>query len=78
MASQIKIPTNTRVLDEVGFPSRVWYRFFTLLAERCGIIEGSTTTSATGGGAGALPATPAGYITITKDGVDYKVPYYNV
>jgi len=38
-----------------------------------------TTTSATAGGASALPATPAGYLTITlADGTPAKIPYYAV
>lgn len=38
-----------------------------------------TTTSATAGGASALPATPAGYLSITlADGTAAKVPYYAV
>lgn len=37
-----------------------------------------TTTSATAGAASALPATPAGYLTITlANGTPAKVPYYN-
>lgn len=39
---------------------------------------GGTTTSATAGAASALPATPAGYVTITlPNGTVGKVPYYN-
>lgn len=41
------------------------------------IAEAVTTTSApSAGGAGALPATPAGYMTININGADRKVPYY--
>ncbi len=39
---------------------------------------GGTTTSATAGGASALPATPAGYVTATlPSGTVVKIPYYN-
>lgn len=36
----------------------------------------TSTTSATGGGASALPATPTGYMTISINGTSYKMPYY--
>jgi hypothetical protein len=37
----------------------------------------ATTTTAPGaGGAGALPATPAGYVTVTIAGTDRKIAYY--
>ena len=35
-----------------------------------------TSTSATAGAAAALPATPAGYLTVTIDGTARKIPYY--
>lgn len=41
-------------------------------------INGSlTTTVGAAGGATALPATPLGYVTVTVDGTDRKIPYYN-
>lgn len=36
----------------------------------------TTTTSATAGGATALPATPTGYLTVNINGTDRKVAYY--
>lgn len=36
----------------------------------------TTTASPAAGGAGALPATPAGYFTIVIDGVSRRVPFY--
>lgn len=55
-----------------------------LLADNSGVrITGTVrmdvatqTTSPSAGGAGALPATPAGYMTINVGGTDRKVPYY--
>jgi hypothetical protein len=38
---------------------------------------GITSTSATAGGASALPATPAGYLFMKIAGTNYKFPYYN-
>jgi hypothetical protein len=35
-----------------------------------------TTTSPVAGGAGALPATPAGYMAITIAGVARRIPFY--
>jgi hypothetical protein len=35
-----------------------------------------TTTSPAAGGAGALPATPAGYMAITIAGVARRIPFY--
>lgn len=34
------------------------------------------TSSPSAGGAGALPATPAGYLTININGVNRQIPYY--
>jgi hypothetical protein len=41
-------------------------------------INGMTTGSTVGaaGGASALPATPAGYVTVNINGNDYKMPYF--
>ena len=39
-------------------------------------LDAATTTSATAGGASALPATPAGYLTINVAGTDRKMPFY--
>jgi hypothetical protein len=36
----------------------------------------TTVTAPAAGGAGALPATPAGYVTILVNGVPRKVAYY--
>lgn len=37
----------------------------------------ATTTSATAGGATALPATPTGYLTVAINGTSRKIPYYS-
>lgn len=36
----------------------------------------TTTSAPSAGGAGALPATPAGYVTLLINGVSRKVAYY--
>jgi hypothetical protein len=49
---------------------------FEVAAGTIAISPATTTTAPAAGGAGALPATPAGYMTITIGGVDRKVAYY--
>jgi hypothetical protein len=42
-----------------------------------GVLGATTgTTAPAAGGAGALPATPLGYMTVRINGVDRKMPYY--
>ena len=42
-----------------------------------GNITGTATTTApSAGGAGALPATPAGYLTVLVNGVARQIAYY--
>lgn len=40
-------------------------------------LTSPTTTSATAGGASALPALPTGYLTVNIGGTDRKIPYYS-
>lgn len=41
------------------------------------LSSAAVTTTAPGAGAGgALPATPAGYLTTTINGAPHKIPYY--
>lgn len=40
------------------------------------LTAATTTTSATAGAATALPATPAGYLTISLNGGSFKIPYF--
>jgi hypothetical protein len=39
-------------------------------------LDGGTSTSASNGGASALPALPQGYITVDLGGSLRKIPYY--
>jgi hypothetical protein len=42
-----------------------------------GNITGTVTTTApSAGGAAALPATPAGYVMVSINGVNRQIPYY--
>ena len=41
------------------------------------LTAATTTTSATAGTASPLPALPAGYLTVSINGTNYKMPYYN-
>ncbi len=38
---------------------------------------GSTSTSATGGSASALPAQPAGYVNVIINGQTKRIPFYD-
>jgi hypothetical protein len=40
------------------------------------ILPATTTSAPVAGGAGALPATPAGYMTINVNGTNRQIPYY--
>lgn len=40
-------------------------------------LTGPTTSSATIGAATAIPALPAGYLTVNINGVAYKIAYFN-
>lgn len=48
-----------------------------LHAQSIVLSSATTSTSATAGGATALPATPAGYLSISINGTTFKLPYYN-
>lgn len=80
-----QINANTQVLEAGpdgkpgNFFTRGWYRFFDMVQTKVRILDGTLSTSATAGAASALPATPAGYMTILDTtGAARKVPYYNV
>jgi hypothetical protein len=51
-------------------PTRAWQQFF------LNLLNFSSSTTATAG-SGTLPAAPVGFINVTVDGQQYKVPYYN-
>jgi hypothetical protein len=52
-------------------PARSWQQYFVNL------LNFSSSETATAGTA-ALPATPAGFMNVTVNGQNFKVPYYNV
>lgn len=51
-------------------PTRVWMQYF------LNLLNFSSSPTATKGAA-VLPSNPAGFITVTVNGQQYKVPYYN-
>jgi hypothetical protein len=51
-------------------PTRAWQQFF------LNLLNFTSATSATAGSA-SLPAAPAGFMNVTINGQQYKVPYYN-
>lgn len=52
-------------------PSRAWQQYFVNL------LNFSSSTTATAGSE-TLPANPAGFMNVTVNGQNFKVPYYNV
>jgi len=52
-------------------PTRAWQQFF------LNLLNFSSATTATAGTA-TLPAAPAGFMNVTVNGQQFKVPYYNV
>lgn len=56
----------------------IWRDWLNILQTYVTTLFNTTATTATTGTGGALPATPAGYIVVTINKVNYKVPYYNV
>jgi hypothetical protein len=52
-------------------PSRAWQQYFVNL------LNFSSSTTATTG-SGTLPAQPVGFMNVTVNGQNFKVPYYNV
>lgn len=60
------------LLDDVSKrPTRAWQQYFLNLLN----FSSSTTASA---GSATLPATPAGFMNVTVNGQNFKVPYYNL
>lgn len=51
-------------------PTRSWQQFF------LNLLNFSSSTTATAGSA-TLPAAPAGFMNVTINGQQFKVPYYN-
>ena len=68
-------PPNAPLTDE-----RTWKDYFRDLANNAVSVFASTPkiTTATAGTAAALPSAPVGYVLITIQNTNYKVPYYNV
>lgn len=64
------------VNPDTGKITRPWFQFIRKMADKAQILNGATSTSAVAGAGAALPATPEGYLSITINGTDYKVPYY--
>jgi len=52
-------------------PTRAWQQFF------LNLLNFSDSDTATAG-SGTLPAAPVGFINVTVNGQQFKVPYYNV
>ena len=70
-SSQTNPYPQSQFLDQTtNRPTRAWRQFF------LNLLNFSSSSSATAGSA-TLPAAPVGFINVTVDGQQYKVPYYN-
>lgn len=73
MTTRRKIPhSRVAISGKDGLIERDWY----LLLERDQHV-GVPATSALAGSASALPATPSGYLTVTVNGEQKLMPYYD-
>jgi hypothetical protein len=63
---------------KIGDGATAWASLAYWVPSGGAVMTGATTTTSapSAGGAGALPATPAGYVTVTINGVNRKLPYY--
>jgi hypothetical protein len=69
---QINAYPQAPLLDEGSKrPSRAWQQYFVNL------LNFSSSTTATTGSA-TLPANPVGFMNVTVNGQNFKVPYYNL
>ena len=63
-------PQSPLVEENTNRPTRAWQQYFLNLLN----FSSSDTASA---GTATLPATPAGFMNVTVNGQNYRVPYYN-
>jgi len=71
MTTQIKAYPQTELLDQsTQRPSRAWLQYFQNL------LNFTSSPTATKGGA-ILPSAPVGFMNVTVNGQNFKVPYYN-
>lgn len=74
MATRRKTPgQRVPIVDKDGLVSREWY----LLLERDQHIGAPSLTVGAAGAAAALPATPSGYLTVTVNGEQKLMPFYD-
>jgi hypothetical protein len=71
MTTQIQGYPQTEFIDQsTKRPQRAWLQYFQNL------LNFTSSGTATKGGA-ILPTAPAGFMNVTVNGKNYKVPYYN-
>ena len=71
-STQQNTQPQSQFLDN-GFPSLAWKQYFLNLTNFSSSNVANTSTSGV-----TLPANPVGFINVTVNGKQFKVPYYNV
>lgn len=64
-------PQSPLVEENSNRPTRAWQQYFLNLLN----FSSSSTASA---GSATLPAAPVGFMNVTVNGQNYRVPYYNI
>ena len=64
-------PQSPLVEENSNRPTRAWQQYFLNLLN----FSSSSTASA---GSATLPAAPAGFMNVTVNGQNFRVPYYNL
>lgn len=64
-------PQSPLVDETSNRPTRAWQQYFVNL------LNFSSSSTATAGSA-TLPANPVGFMNVTVNGKNFKVPYYNL
>jgi hypothetical protein len=63
-------PQSPLVEENSNRPTRAWQQYF------LNLLNFSSSSTATAGAA-TLPANPVGFMNVTVNGQNYRVPYYN-
>ena len=72
MSKVVKAPVRTPILDDNGNLDRTWQIFFADVGITANTLQGDVLVTT------ALPPTPAGFMVVTLQGTQYRVPYYTI